>query len=148
MSIESKKIEASINERLSKMNCLFKAALIGESVDHDKWRHDLWIITIDRARKPLFITQYRTGLGLRKKVSFNTAGLQIAPTAAGVLYSLTIDAASVNSSFDDWALEFGYDSDSIKSANIYQECCKIGKELRNVFSAAEISELRELLQDY
>jgi len=148
MSIESKKIETSINETITKMDCVFKAVLIGESVDSDKWKHDLWSITIDRARKPLFVAQYRTGLGLRKKVSFKPAELQVAPTAACVLHSITMDATAIDLSFDDWACNFGYDTDSIKALNIYQDCCKIAKELRKVFSAAEVSELRELLQDY
>lgn len=54
------------------------------------------------------------------------------PTAADVLTCLLSDANSVESarSFDEWAGDLGYDTDSRKAERTYRACQSIAKRLR------------------
>ncbi len=72
----------------------------------------------------------------------------VTPTAASVLHSLILDASALEENFDDWASDFGYDSDSLKALNIYKACCDNGKKLCKIFTNEQIETLQELLQDY
>lgn len=74
--------------------------------------------------------------------------IPVKPPAAGVLHSLCMDSQALAMSFDDWANEYGYDSDSLKALNTYQACCKIAKDMLQVFTRKDIKALNELLQDY
>jgi hypothetical protein len=50
--------------------------------------------------------------------------------------------------FEDWASEFGYDTDSRKAAKVYQACLQTALKFRQFFNEAELTELRELFSDY
>lgn len=54
------------------------------------------------------------------------------PTAADVLDCLASDGASVENarSFDDWAVEYGYDTDSRRAFATYETCQRQARELR------------------
>lgn len=54
------------------------------------------------------------------------------PTAYDVLYCLLSDASGVENSngFEEWASEYGYDTDSIKAQRTYKACERIAKRLR------------------
>jgi hypothetical protein len=67
---------------------------------------------------------------------------------AAVLHSLILYASSVDQNFDDWCSGFGYSSDSIKALNVYQACIENAKQLRHIFTRAELARLAEILQDY
>jgi hypothetical protein len=43
-----------------------------------------------------------------------------------------MDADTADSTFQDWADELGYDSDSIKALSTYQACCEIAQQLRRL----------------
>ena len=71
------------------------------------------------------------------------------PTIDEVLYSLNMDSDVGNySDFEDWAQEFGYDSDSISANDIYRACQKIAKDFNKLLTKQQRKELAELLQDY
>lgn len=54
------------------------------------------------------------------------------PSAADVLYCLATDADVLNySGFDQWAGEFGMDTDSRKAEATYRACLEIALQLRN-----------------
>lgn len=53
------------------------------------------------------------------------------PKTPDVLYSLITDADVLNcGTFENWAREFGYDSDSRKAFAIYQECLSTALQLK------------------
>ncbi len=45
--------------------------------------------------------------------------------------------------FEEWADEYGYDTDSIKANKIYEQCCDIGRQLARGLTKAEIDALAE-----
>lgn len=65
------------------------------------------------------------------------------PTLADVLDCLALDAAGFDDArdFEDWAAEFGYDTDSRKAEAVYRLCGEQAKELRHVLGATAYSEL-------
>ncbi len=83
------------------------------------------------------IVDYYIGLGLTEE-NIN---------AKAVIYSLTCDDVS-NMCFDEFCREYGYDNDSRKDLKTYKLCQKNTDKLYNMFSDSELSELRELLEDY
>lgn len=71
-----------------------------------------------------------------------------APELADVLHSLLLDAEAINSgSFEDWAGDFGYDTDSRKAEAIYRACLDTGLKLRAMLGDETIQRLREALRD-
>jgi hypothetical protein len=76
----------------------------------------------------------------RKPIQINTCD---------VFYSLIMDTEVLNySSFENWADEFGYDSDSIKALKVYEHCLSIALKLRNALSDNTFNELKLLFEDY
>jgi len=59
-------------------------------------------------------------------------GLRGEPTAADVLECLASDAAGIENaqSFEDWAAEYGYDTDSHTAYRTYQTCQRQAKSLQ------------------
>src|SRR5687768_444956 len=51
------------------------------------------------------------------------------PTAETVLDCLASDSSGIESSFEDWCSELGYDPDSRKAERIYNVCRKQAEEL-------------------
>jgi hypothetical protein len=77
------------------------------------------------------------------------SGTPILPSIADVLSCLISDGSAVDfSTFEEWAAELGYNSDSRKDEAIYRVCLQIGLSLRNKLGEALLQELRDALQDY
>jgi hypothetical protein len=72
----------------------------------------------------------------------------VAPTAASVLYCLLSDASASRESYKDWCDEFGYESDSIKALNIYNQCIENAEKINKIFKPTLIEQLSSLLEDY
>ena len=71
------------------------------------------------------------------------------PDLCDVLASLALDASVLDAaSFEDWAADLGYDTDSRKAEVIYRECLKTALRLRSSLGEAALSELLEAAQDY
>jgi hypothetical protein len=51
------------------------------------------------------------------------------PTAADVLSCLCSDARAADDSFEDWARDLGYDTDSREAEATYKACCAIAPKL-------------------
>lgn len=167
-------IELSIVEWCNKQGVSMAIDCMGAQI-RDKWECDAWNITLYRTgKKDVFNSLYYTGIGhrvlsamgkleksriqrtykgsvnLRHMLAQNkkeNAKPQV-PHIAGILCSFMLDASANDYSFNDWCNEYGYESDSIKALNMYQECCNTAKELHKLFNRSELSELSELLQDY
>jgi hypothetical protein len=70
------------------------------------------------------------------------------PDAADVIYSLLIDSEVLDyPTFEEWAGEFGYDPDSRKGEQIYNDCMKIALQMRRLGESL-LAELRDAFQDY
>lgn len=139
------------------------------------WECDSWEVEFKKG-KNVFTEKYFTGLGLRlKKPAFRALNKKaqefygkrsfvvvsedflkgrrysvhvVPPTAAGVLYSLLLDASANDYSFNDWCDCFGYNNDSMADFKLYQKCCNIARELRGIFCYNELKKLGEILEDY
>ena len=57
------------------------------------------------------------------------------PTLGDVLSCLHLDASALDTDFESWAGDLGYNSDSRKALAIFLECQKQGKELRKLLGA-------------
>ncbi len=72
-----------------------------------------------------------------------------APLLRDVLYCLISDASVLDySGFDDWAAEFGYETDSRKAETTYRECLAIALKLKAILGDKAITDLRGLFNDY
>ena len=74
----------------------------------------------------------------------------LAPKPADVLHSLLLDGEAFfdGLTFEDWADNFGYDTDSRKAEAMYRACDEIGRKLARMFSADELAQLREAASEY
>ena len=68
------------------------------------------------------------------------------PSYDDVMSSLTLDASSVDQSFDSWCDEFGYDTDSRKAFANYEQCRDTMFALRRL--GISLTELLEEYKDY
>ena len=71
-----------------------------------------------------------------------------APLLRDVFYSILQDGEAYAMSFEEWAAEYGFDTDSRKAEATYRECAAIGRALNAGLSAEALDRLRELFQDY
>lgn len=70
----------------------------------------------------------------------------ILPQPENVVHSLLMDM--VDEPFEDWALNLGYDPDSIKAKAIYDYCVEHTMRMRQWLGNEGIETLREAFEDY
>lgn len=145
--MNSNEIRLAVAGHLSANGAVFSARYVGQTT-RDGWGCYAWRVTLARAGQQ-FDTDYFMGLAhaTKPKTKWDTPKPK-PPTAADVISSLLLDSEALNQSFPDWCDDFGYSSDSIKAFDVYRTCCDTGKNLRRVFTRAQLSELSELVQDY
>lgn len=73
---------------------------------------------------------------------------KVSPTLPMVLHSLSLDSSAMDATFEDWAMDYGYDTDSRKAEATYRACLDSAIKLRAGLGDANLSKLRELAQDY
>jgi len=72
-----------------------------------------------------------------------------APALADVLYCLISDADAIEyPTYEDWASNMGYNTDSRKGEATYRACLEISLKLRALIGDGALTKLRELFQDY
>lgn len=88
---------------------------------------------------------YSIGSGL----THDKRGREVHPTAEAVLHSLTLDASCSEDypTFEDFAENLGYDSDSRKALDAYLECGKTYNNIMRLFNAAERERISEATED-
>lgn len=69
------------------------------------------------------------------------------PHAADVLHSIVMDNPH-EETFECWAQELGYDTDSRKAEAIYRACIEQTRAAERVFGRAVLQELATILEDY
>ena len=95
------------------------------------------------------LQNYQRSYELKNKSRlYNTQLTVMQPEIAGLLYSLLLDIEADNMSFSNWCNELGYNDDSIKHFNIYQDCCKESKQWKNIFNSVITAEFKKILEDY
>lgn len=101
-----------------------------------------WQVWVKRGDKML-TTYYSAG-------SMTNAAMNGSPELADIMYSLLNDASGIsyNDTFEEWADEIGYDTDSRKAEKIYNACKEIAKQLEPMFSKDERSDIEEIFSDY
>lgn len=73
----------------------------------------------------------------------------ILPEASDVVHSLILDSGVLDyATFEEWASEYGYDTDSRKAESTYRACLEIALKLRAGLGETIMAELREAAQDY
>ena len=72
----------------------------------------------------------------------------VAPKLDDVLHSLSMDASAFGMSFEDWAEELGYDTDSRLAFATYEECQKSAKRLIRITGERDLGKLAEAFADY
>lgn len=80
--------------------------------------------------------RYRRTIAVEAFYNANKANYR--PDLASVLDCLASDSVSVENSpvFEDWADEFGYDTDSRKAEKTFQACCEQARTLRALLGPA------------
>lgn len=72
----------------------------------------------------------------------------VSPNLADVLHSLLLDGEAFfnGETFEEWASNFGYDTDSRKAEEIFKACDLIGRQLNKV-PCGVLNKAREITQD-
>lgn len=100
------------------------------------------VIRVDAIRK-----ECETGIAWNAKLS--APRLKVSPNICDVLYSLSLDGSAIDAGgFEQWASDFGYDTDSRKAEAAYKVCIETGLKLRNVLGENGLRELNNAIQDY
>jgi hypothetical protein len=137
-----------------------------------------WSVTLRRNGREVLTTDYGAGLGhcpaykdkrhgipgvmtvdRDKAVRYEcengrTAGRvsscgRILPDTCNVLYGLISDADVLDAGgFEDWAANYGYDTDSRKAEDLYRQCLETALKLRNHLGEAGLEKLRQASEDY
>ncbi len=76
-------------------------------------------------------------------------GKAINPDACDVINSLCLDSGVLDHpTFESWASDYGYDTDSRKAEVVYQTCLDIALKLRNGLGDDTLQALTEACQDF
>lgn len=71
------------------------------------------------------------------------------PDVADVMHCLLSDAEVIDcASFEEWAENYGMDTDSRKAEATYRTCLETALKLRSMLGDSKMTELREAFQDY
>lgn len=136
---------SELSDALKEIPIMISSTHIGLTTwDDSKTLYDEWRITLSYNNQTLE-TSYRSGIGHRvpKKQMFGTKqrgittemaakkGLLVPvnPKVEDVLACLFCDASLANETFEDWCLNYGYDTDSRKALDTYLQCQKSRKDL-------------------
>lgn len=115
----------------------FEPAESNPNMEQDKWAKEAnhYLVTL---------LQGTDGMTVSMTVPYSMGKAhKDGPTAADVLSCLTLDAQSVHGGrdFEDWAQEYGYDTDSRKAERTYQTVCKQTESLRRFLGDKAYGEL-------
>lgn len=73
----------------------------------------------------------------------------ILPNPLDVLYSLSMDARVIHcATFEDWAMDYGYDPDSRKAETIYRACLETALKLCAAMGTEGMAQLAAIFEDY
>jgi len=88
-----------------------------------------------------------TATGYENEYIRITKNLPILPEDRDVIYSLLMDAETLDYDFEDWCSNLGFDADSRKAESMYNQCKEITLKLLRI-GTPSIDKLRDAFQDY
>lgn len=129
-----------------------------------------WRVTVKRNGRDILMTDYSAGMGhapaYKAAVGLKTSiynmeritrecetgkanNVAILPDSCDVLYSLLLDASVLDyPTYEDWASDFGYDTDSRNGEAIYHACLETALELRAGLGDAGLTALQQSTDGY
>lgn len=95
-------------------------------------------------------TECEKGFAVAENSEYTTDRTKpICPDECDVMNSLLLDSQVLDSpSFEDWASELGYDTDSRKAEKIYQQCMQIALQLKAGLGWEVIGLLNQAFENY
>ena len=106
------------------------------ATDAENWKHYAWTVNFAPPSKAPVSMDYKCGMAhaKRKKSGWSDPRFDIVtpipPKAAEVLACYCRDFTDSDCAFDEWAENFGYDTDSRKALATYESCRAAGPKLR------------------
>ena len=103
------------------------------ATDESGWKHYAWQVNFCPPQKGVISLPYKCGTGHVTKVNKNSTWQTprpIPPKPCEVLACYCRDYRDSDCAFDSWCDEFGYNQDSRKAFNIYEECRAAGPKLK------------------
>jgi len=99
-------------------------------------------MVVEKAKRNLTRQERVDGLVIKPTIP-------LVPKDADVMHSLSLDASVLDTgTFEEWASEFGYDTDSRAAEATYRACLDIALKLRSMIGEAGMQLLRDAGQDY
>jgi hypothetical protein len=106
-------------------------------------------ITLDDEAKLIHETERGTKASLLSNANFITGRGPIVPDICDVVACLVSDASAIDCrSFEDWAGDLGYDTDSRKAEATYRACLETGLALRASLGNAGFAKLQTACEGY
>lgn len=169
---------AAIDAAIASLGLTIDAQFVqfSKSRNRDEKRPSLnWRVTLKRNGRDVLTTDYSAGCGHTEsyKASVKKLGSRncimrddairaecetgigyasrkhVALEPRDVLYSLVMDADVIDAgTFEEWASNYGYDTDSRKAESIYRACLEHALKLRAAIGDAGLSQLRDIFQNY
>lgn len=111
---------------------------------YDKRRHDEMVREVcETGIAYKNVQEFLSGRIFKRKTK------QPVPKLLDVLYCLVQDASVLDSGgFEEWASDYGYDTDSRAAEKTYRQCVDQSLQLRNLLDNDNLEQLRKLYQDY
>jgi hypothetical protein len=104
---------------------------------------------------PDLVAKFETETGFQAQPYTTWGGFRadktkpIKPDTVDVLHSLTLDSSVLDAGgFEDWADEFGYDTDSRSAEATYRACLELALKLRAALGDSGVNLLRDAFADY
>lgn len=168
----------AVTALLSANGITYHAAFVPQSLSRnsaEKARTLNWRCTFTRKGAPAFAIDYQQGVGHIPKMLGNPSPGELAgneyeaaergryqvyahsswqtkalppPHPADVISSVLLDGRAADMSFDDWAGEFGYDTDSRKAEQIYYDCVRHGRAAVALFGRPLLAQFEPLFTEY
>lgn len=108
---------------------------------------DNWLTDAKHYTCTLFISHPYTADSKQNRESFEYhmgSGIKHGPRTDELLQCLALDSGALNyDCFEDWADDFGYDTDSRKAEHTHKECLAISKRLKTLLGTDRFNELVE-----
>lgn len=119
---------ARLSELMKRDGIVLQHNFVGTQKDPDWGEHYLWQVTLRRTEET-----DDWGNEWRIHTEFHTGTEFGEPTVVDVMSCVISDALSFdnNPTFEDFAAEFGYDSDSRRAEGIYNACREMSVQVHN-----------------
>jgi hypothetical protein len=104
----------------------------GAQLDADGWEHHAYELRchFDKIGTTTLDTSWRQGYGVEEHVT---------DRPETVLDCLISDISSADQDFEDWAADYGYDTDSRKAFATYGECRRLRDRLAEILGEDELT---------